>query len=70
MVWFILWFVSGIVISIYGWTLEDDITSKDLPFLLLGGLVGPFMLILLLKILKIKTIFNSEFIWFKKIKKK
>ena len=65
----LLWFVSGIGISIYGWLLEDDITSKDLPYILLGGVFGLIMLFLIFEILNIKTIFDKDFIWFKKFKK-
>ena len=69
LIFLILWFLIGVGASIYGWIQDDDITSKDISLLLLGGVFGPIMIGVLISILKPKSIFNGDYVWFKKIDK-
>ena len=45
----LLWVASGMILFIYGSTRHEDLTLADIPLVFFaGGLLGPFMLVLVL----------------------
>ena len=40
MIYFLLWYLSGLASFAYWWTFDDDLTVNEIPLLLLMGLFG------------------------------
>jgi len=67
----ILWYLIGLGIAIYVTLIDEDLVLKDIPILLLCGLMGPIMIGLLFQedILKMPKLFDSKTVLLKKFKK-
>jgi hypothetical protein len=42
----LVWWVLGVIGFLYWWTSTDDFTTKELPWMLVFGLYGPFTFII------------------------
>lgn len=47
----LLWSLSGIVLFIWAWTAHNDLTTEELPLLLVSGFMGPLIFIPLLALM-------------------
>ena len=41
-VWFIIWLLVGAASFAYWWTKESDLTSEEIPLMLVVSIAGPF----------------------------
>ena len=49
---FILWTLAGVALFIWGWRRENDLTTNEIPMLLIAAIMGPCTIIPVLVSLK------------------